>query len=107
MPHAEQIEKYEAEISRLDALDQELDVLISHAPRYWYCALLAPVVFYFAGGGWAFVVLLVTASLVGTQTYLLRVRKSENRWNRDSLLLDVQRIRMEQTQGESPPREAG
>jgi hypothetical protein len=82
-------------ISRLDVLDQELDELLAKAPRFWWLAALAPVVWYFAGGGWAFVELLVTASLVGTQVYLLRVRKSENRWNRDSLIEDVARLRRE------------
>lgn len=104
MDRGEQIAKYEEEIRRLDALDEELDVLLSHAPRYAYAALLAPVVWYFAGGGWAVAELLVTASLVGTQAYLLKVRKSENRWNRESLVEDVRRLRAEQVwESDRPP----
>lgn len=90
-----QIAKYQDEIRRLDELDSELDVLIEHAPRYAYVALLAPVVWYFVSWGWAVAELLTTAALVGTQTYLLKVRKSENRWNRDSLEHDVARLRAE------------
>jgi hypothetical protein len=104
MDRVEQIEKYEQEIRRLDELDKELDVLLIHAPRYAYVALLAPVVWYFVGGGWAFAELLVTAALVGTQMYLLKVRKSENRWNRDSLVEDVRRLRAEQVWESEPPR---
>lgn len=89
------IQKYETEIQRLDQLDLHLDELLVKAPRYAYLALLAPVVWYFKGFGWAFVELLVTAALVGTQSYLLRMRKSENRWNRASLVEDVRRIRAE------------
>lgn len=89
------IQKYVVEIERLDQLDAELDVLWSKVPRYAYAALLAPVVFYFSGLGWAFVELLVTAALVGTQAYLIKMRKSENRWNRKSLVEDVTRIRAE------------
>jgi hypothetical protein len=96
MNRGEQIEKYEQEIRRLDELDKELDVLIEHAPRYAYVGLLAPVVWYFFGGGWAIAELLVTGALVGTQMYLVKVRKSENRWNRESLVEDVRRLRAEQ-----------
>ncbi|MDB4989109.1 MAG: hypothetical protein JWN04_4287 [Myxococcaceae bacterium] len=86
---------YEVEIKRLDMLDAELDVLWSHVPRYAYVGLLAPVVWYYQGLGWAFVELIVTASLVGTQSYLVKMRKSENRWNRAMLVEDVARIRAE------------
>ena len=89
------IRKYELEIERLDALDAELDLLWTKVPRYGLLGLLAPVVWYFKGFGWAFVELLVTASLVGTQSYLIRMRKSENRWNRESLVEDVRRLRAE------------
>jgi hypothetical protein len=92
---AARIQKYEVEIARLDVLDAELDALLLKAPRYAYLAVLAPVVWYFKGFGWALVELLVTAALVGTQSYLLRMRKSENRWNRASLVDDVRRIRAE------------
>ncbi len=96
MDSAEQIEKYEQEIRRLEELDKELDVLLTHAPRYWYVGLATPFVWYFFGGGWAVAAVLVTVSLVGTQTYLLKVRKGENRWTRESLVEDVRRIRAEQ-----------
>jgi hypothetical protein len=98
---AARIQKYEVEIARLDVLDAELDELLLKAPRYAYLALLAPLVWYFKGFGWALVELLVTAALVGTQSYLLRMRKSENRWNRKSLAEDVRRIRAEVTARES------
>ncbi|MEY4511535.1 MAG: hypothetical protein RLZZ450_3657 [Pseudomonadota bacterium] len=98
---AARIQKYEVEIARLDVLDAELDELLLKAPRYAYLALLAPLVWYFKGFGWALVELLVTAALVGTQSYLLRMRKSENRWNRKSLVEDVRRIRAEVTARES------
>jgi hypothetical protein len=87
--------KYEVEIARLDELDRELDVLMEKAPRYLYLALLAPLVWYYKGFGWALVELMVTAALFGTQTYLLRMRKSENRWNRSQLVQDVARLRAE------------
>jgi hypothetical protein len=89
------IEKYESEIRRLDQLHDDLDQLWTKVPRYGYLALLAPIVWYFAGFGWAFVELLVTGSLIGTQAYLIGVRKSENRWNRASLVDDIRRIRAE------------
>ncbi|HEX5656327.1 MAG TPA: hypothetical protein VFX59_03990 [Polyangiales bacterium] len=103
MDHAEQIAKYEDEIRRLDVLDKELDVLLEHAPRYALLAVLAPAVWYFFGGGWALVELLVTGALVGTQMYLLKMRKSENRWNRESLVEDVRRIRAEQVWASERP----
>jgi hypothetical protein len=98
------IQKYEIEIKRLDELDAHLDLLWTKVPRYAYVGLLAPVVFFFKGFGWAFVELLVTAALVGTQAYLIKMRKSENRWNRAHLVEDVARIRAESVQ---PERGAG
>jgi len=95
MSEDERIQKYEVEIARLDVLDGELDELLRKAPKYLYVGLLAPVVWYFKGLGWAFVELMVTAALFGTQTYLLRMRKSENRWNRAQLVQDVSRRRAE------------
>jgi hypothetical protein len=100
---AVRIQKYEAEIARLDVLDAELDALLVKAPRFAYLAVLAPVVWYFQSFGWAIVELLVTGALVATQTYLLRMRKSENRWNRASLVDDVRRIRAEIAQRERAP----
>lgn len=105
--HEARIEKYEAEINRLDELHTELDQLWTKVPRYGYLALLAPVIWYFKGFGWAFVELLVTASLIGTQAYLIGVRKSENRWNRERLVEDVALLRAEEralATGASPPR---
>ena len=93
--HEERIAKYEAEIRRLDELHDELDQLWAKVPRYAYLALLAPVIWYFQGFGWALVELLVTASLVGTQAYLIGVRKSENRWNRQQLVQDLDRLHAE------------
>lgn len=87
------IEKYESEIQRLDQLHDDLDQLWTKVPRYGYLALFAPIVWYFKGFGWALVELMVTAALIGTQAYLIGVRKSENRWNRASLVADVERIR--------------
>lgn len=97
--HSARIEKYEAEIRRLDQLHDELDQLWTKVPRYGYLALLAPVVWYFHGLGWAIVELLVTGSLVGTQAYLIGVRKSENRWNRARLVEDLNNLRAEQQEG--------
>ena len=100
---AARIQKYEVEIARLDVLDAELDALLLKAPRYAYLAVFAPVVWYFQGLGWAVVELMVTGALVATQSYLLRMRKSENRWNRASLVEDVRRIRAEIEQREHVP----
>lgn len=95
MDEAARIEKYEVEIRRLDELHDELDQLWEKVPRYAYLALLAPLVWYFASFGWAIVELLVAAALTGTQAYLIGVRKSENRWNRDQLVADLNRLRVE------------
>lgn len=97
--HEARIEKYETEIARLDELHRELDDLWEKVPRYGYLALLAPIVWYFSGFGWAFVELLVTGALVGTQAYLIGVRKSENRWNRERLVEDLARLRDEERAG--------
>lgn len=95
MDETERIEKYEIELERLDELYRELDVLWSKVPRYGLLGLFAPIVWYFKGWGWAVVELLVTASLVGTQAYLIGVRKSENRWTRASVAEDLARLRAE------------
>jgi hypothetical protein len=98
----ERIQKYEAEIARLDALDADLDRLWTKVPRYGFVALLAPVAWYYAGFGWAVATLLVTGALLGTQAYLIRVRKSENRWNRGRLVEDLARRREELGQQGEP-----
>jgi hypothetical protein len=103
MNNEARIQKYETEIERLDQLHAELDQLWTKVPRYGYLALFAPLVWYFKGLGWAFVELLVVASLTGTQAYLIGVRKSENRWTRASLVEDVRRIRAEQASEHRSP----
>lgn len=89
----ERIQKYEQEIARLDELYAHLEGLWRIVPRYGLLALLAPVVWYFAGFGWALVELLVTGALVGTQAYLIGVRKNENRWNRNLVARDLENLR--------------
>ncbi len=98
MAEHERIAKYEHEIARLDVLYEHLDQLWEKVPRLFWVAALAPVVFYFAGGGWAFVELLITGSLVGCQAYLIRMRQSENRWNRDQVAEDLGNLRRELSQ---------
>jgi len=95
MTNEAQIRKYEIEIKRLDDEFAHLESLWAKYPRYGYLALLAPVVWYFKGLGWAIVELLVTAALTGTQAYLIGVRKSENRWNQASLVEDLRNLRNE------------
>jgi hypothetical protein len=89
----DRIHLYEQEIARLDQLHTELEGLWHHVPRYALLALLAPPVWYFASFGWAVVELLVTAALVATQAYLIGVRKNENRWNRELVARDLDRLR--------------
>lgn len=98
------IEKYDAEIRRLDELYAELDDLWSKVPRYGYLALLAPVVWYFKGWGWGIVELMVTGALIGTQAYLIGVRKSENRWTRAMLVDDLARLHAESEAGSPGPQ---
>ena len=95
MSEHQRIAKYEQEIARLDVLYTELDKLWEKAPRLAWAAVLAPVVYYFAGGGWAIVELLVTGALVGCQAYLIGMRKSENRWNREQVADDLARLKEE------------
>jgi hypothetical protein len=82
--------KYRAEIERLDAEHREYERLWTQVPRFALVLVLAPV----AGLVWGFsafvVELLVSAALVGTRAYLIAMRKSENRWNRDRLVDDLQ-----------------
>ena len=91
---------YEAEIARLDDLYAHLEHLWTEVPRYGYVALLAPLTWWFAGFGWALTHLLVTGALVGTQAYLIGMRKNENRWTRASVAEDLARLRSE---SEPPP----
>ena len=95
----ERIRLYEREIARLDELHAHLEGLWTHVPRYALLALLAPLVWYFASFGWAVVELLVTAALVATQAYLIGVRKNENRWNRELVARDLERLRRDLAHG--------
>jgi hypothetical protein len=97
---AERMRKYEEELARLDQLYLHLEHLWTQVPRYGLLALAAPFVWYFAGFGWAFTTLLVTAALVGTQAYLIGVRKNENRWNRNLVARDLENLRAELAQRE-------
>lgn len=95
MSEHERIEKYEQEITRLDVLYAHLDALWEKVPRFFVVAALAPVVYYFAGLGWAIVELLITGCLVGCQAYLISMRKSENRWNRQQVADDLAKLKEE------------
>jgi hypothetical protein len=81
--------KYQAEIARLDAEHREYEKLWTGVPRFALVALLAPLIWYFFGFGWFVAALLVSAALVGTRAYLIAVRRTENRWNRDKLVEDL------------------
>jgi hypothetical protein len=93
--HEDRIRLYEAELARLDDLHAHLEQLWTQVPRYGYLALLAPVTWWFFGFGWALTHVLVTGALVGTQAYLIGVRKNENRWTRASVAQDLERLRSE------------
>ena len=93
--HEERIQKYEAELARLDDLHAHLGQLWTQVPYYGLLAVFAPVVWYYAGLGWAIAELLVTASLVGTQAYLIGVRKNENRANHALVEADLRRLQEE------------
>jgi Flp pilus assembly protein TadB len=95
----QRMQLYEQELARLDVLYTELEGLWRHVPRYALLALLAPLVWYFASFGWAVVELLVTAALVATQAYLIGVRKNENRWNRELVARDLERLRRDLARG--------
>jgi hypothetical protein len=81
--------KYRAEIARLDEEHREYEKLWTQVPRFALVLLLAPVVGFVWGFGWFVAELLVSAALVGTRAYLIAVRKTENRWNRDKLVEDL------------------
>jgi type II secretory pathway pseudopilin PulG len=97
-----QMRKYEIEIERLDEQYADLEQLWTKVPRYGWLVAFAPLVWILWGFGWTLVELLVVASLVGTQAYLIGVRKSENRWNRASLVEDLNRLRSESATASSP-----
>ena len=81
--------KYEAELVRLDDEFVSLQQHWARVPRFAWFALLAPVVWYTHGFAAALVELFVTAALVGTRGYLIGMRKSENRWIRDSVAREL------------------
>lgn len=81
--------KYRAEIARLDAEHREYERLWTQVPRFAWVLLLAPVIGFVWGFGWLVVEVLVSAALIGTRAYLIAVRKTENRWNRDKLVEDL------------------
>jgi hypothetical protein len=91
----ERIRKYEVELARLDELYLHLEHLWTQVPRYALLGAAAPFVWYFASFGWAITTLLVTAALVGTQAYLIGIRKNENRWNRNLVERDLEQLREE------------
>lgn len=93
------IKLYRAEIARLDELHAHLDLLWSQVPRYFLVGLASPFVLYFYGLGWFVASVLVTLSLVGCQSYLVRMRKSENRWSRAQLIEDIKRREAELRSG--------
>jgi hypothetical protein len=86
-------EKYQAEIERLDAEHTDLQRLWTQVPWFALFALLSPVVGAIWGWGAAVVELLVTGALVGTRAYLIAVRQTENRWNREKLVHDLEAAR--------------
>ncbi|HEY6876573.1 MAG TPA: hypothetical protein VI299_01090 [Polyangiales bacterium] len=81
--------KYRAEIARLDAEHREYERLWSEVPRFAYVLLLAPGIGFVWGFGWFVVAVLVSAALIGTRAYLIAIRRTENRWNRDKLVEDL------------------
>lgn len=70
---------------RLDAEYASLDVLWAKVRRSTLWVLLAPLVWYGFGWGAAVVELLLAGALVLTRTYLVGVRRSENRVTRQEL----------------------
>jgi hypothetical protein len=91
----EQIKMYETELARLGELDRDLIRLWKQIPRYGYLGLIAPVVWYFAGLGWAIVALLSVGALLATQAYLIGVRRNEIQWNQKLLTEDLAQLRAE------------
>src|SRR6476619_3034704 len=92
--------KYETELRRLDEQAAELERQWRHTPRFALFALLAPVVGFKFGFGAAMVELMVSAALVGTYSYLIGVRKSENRWTRNSVARELEAAQQESRSAE-------
>jgi hypothetical protein len=91
----DQIKLYETELARLGELDRDLVRLWAQIPRYGWLGLLAPVVWYFSGLGWAIVTLLSVGALLATQAYLIGVRRNEIRWSRKLLVEDLAQLKAE------------
>ena len=81
--------KYEAELVRLDDEFSDLQEHWLRVPRFAWFALLAPFAWYAYGFAGALIVMLVTPALVGTRAYLIGMRKSENRWIRESVAREL------------------
>src|SRR5688572_26337951 len=92
---ADRIRLYEAELSRLDVLEADLIRLWRQVPRYGYLVLFTPLVWYFVSGGWAIAYVLVVGALVGTQAYLIGVRRNELVWTRKQVAEDLAKLRDE------------
>lgn len=92
MAEDDRIRLYKAELARLDVLAADLERLWKQVPRYGYLAVATPLVWYFVSPGWAIAYLLVVAALVGTQAYLIGVRRNELAWNRRHVAEDLARL---------------
>jgi hypothetical protein len=90
---ADRIRLYEAELARLEVLDADLARLWTQVPRYGWLLVLTPAVWYFVSGGWAIAYILVVGALVGTQAYLIGVRRNELNWTREQVTEDLAKLR--------------
>ena len=84
--NSELVQKYRAEVARLDGEIAHYDRQWTTVPYFALAALLSPVAGYLWGWPAAIVELLVTAALVGVRSYLIAMRKSEIVWNRARVL---------------------
>ena len=100
------IQKYQAEIERLDEEYRDLARMWTQVPWFALFALLSPLVGAVWGWGAGVVELMVTAALVGTRAYLVAVRQTENRWNRSKLENDVREQQVEPSPDVTPARRA-
>jgi hypothetical protein len=105
MEQASLEQKYRVEIERLDAEHREYERLLSGVHRFAWVALVAPVIGVLYGWGWGVAALLTSGALFGTRAYLIAVRRTENRWNRDKLLEDLAQLEPEDTAVRAFPRE--
>jgi hypothetical protein len=95
-------QKYRIEIARLDEELRAYERLWSRLPRFTVVFASVPVVAVLYGLGWAVAALLASAALVGTQAYLIAVRKSENRWTREKLCDDLRELEHADARAETP-----